>query len=535
MDKAANMGKTSATGSFQLFIGRIVSTIVLAVGTIIVGVYISDVQYGLYTIALVPATTFLLFQDWGVSFALTKYSANFRAEKKEGELRRIIVSGLTFEVMTGIALTLISFLTANFVASRIFSNPESAFLIALASIAILFTAIYGLSLSVFIGFEQMKLGTIVMVISAIVQGLVSPLLVFFGFGAFGAVIGYTMGSIASGMTALILLYFAIFRKLPPSSLKKPKIVQTLKPLLRYGIPLSIATIISGVTSQIYYFVMASSTDIAMIGNYKIATNFAVFLTFFIYPIQTVLFPAFSKIDPVKDRKLLNTVFASSVKYASLFLAPATVALMILAVPLISTIYGGKWASAPLFLTLSIAGNVFVVLGSLSLSQLLSGVGETNMLMRMKILTFCIGVPLAFLMIPAFGIIGLIVVSTLVAGLPSLIFGLYWMWKRYGTKADLRNSAKILLASVIAGATTYLFMNTFVAAAWLLLITGALLFLAIYVISIPLVGALNLMDINNLRTMFSGLGPLSKLLEIPLAIFEKPLIIKKRNSKLKKQE
>ncbi len=535
MDKAVKMGKTSATGSFQLFIGRIVSTIVLAVGTIIVGIFISDVQYGLYTIALVPATTFLLFQDWGVSFALTKYCANLRAAKKEGELRRIIISGLTFEVITGIALTLISFLTANFVASAIFSNPESAFLVALASIAILFTAIYGVSLSVFIGFERMRLSTVVMIVSAIVQGLVSPLLVFLGFGAFGALVGYTVGSVASGVTGLALLYFAIFRKLPLGSLNKPKILQTLKPLLHYGIPLSIATIISGVTSQIYYFVMASSADVAMIGNYKIATNFAVFLTFFIYPIQTVVFPAFSKIDPTKDKQLLNTVFASSVKYASLFLAPATIALMILAAPLINTIYGDKWASAPLFLTLSIVGNVFVVLGSLSLSQLLSGMGETRMLMRMKALTFCIGVPLAFLLIPTFGIVGLIVVGSLIAGLPSLLFGLYWTWKRYGTKADLRNSAKIFLASAIAGATTYLFMSTFVAASWILLIASALLFLAIYIISIPVVGAVNRMDISNLRVMFSGLGPLSKLLEIPLTIIEKPLSIKEKSSKLQKQK
>ena len=39
MEKAVEMGKTSTTGSFQLFIGRIASTLVLAVGTIIVGMF----------------------------------------------------------------------------------------------------------------------------------------------------------------------------------------------------------------------------------------------------------------------------------------------------------------------------------------------------------------------------------------------------------------------------------------------------------------------------------------------------------------
>jgi hypothetical protein len=59
------MGRVSATGSFQLFIGKVLSTVILAVGSIIVGIFILESDYGLYTIALIPATTMLLFQDWG--------------------------------------------------------------------------------------------------------------------------------------------------------------------------------------------------------------------------------------------------------------------------------------------------------------------------------------------------------------------------------------------------------------------------------------------------------------------------------------
>ena len=40
MGKALGMGKASDTGSFQLFIGKIVATVILAVGTIILGLFI---------------------------------------------------------------------------------------------------------------------------------------------------------------------------------------------------------------------------------------------------------------------------------------------------------------------------------------------------------------------------------------------------------------------------------------------------------------------------------------------------------------
>jgi len=45
---------------------------------------------------------------------------------------------------------------------------------------------------------------------------------------------------------------------------------------------------------------------------------------------------------------------------------------------------------------------------------------------------------------------------------------------------------------------------------------------IYLLAVPLIGAINQMDIDNIRSMFSGLGIISKLLEIPLTLMEKPL-------------
>jgi O-antigen/teichoic acid export membrane protein len=278
--------------------------------------------------------------------------------------------------------------------------------------------------------------------------------------------------------------------------------------------------------------MASYTDLVSVGNFRIATNFSILLSFFIYPIQTVLFPAFSKLNPSTDKKLLKTVYASSVKYSSLFLVPATMALMILAAPIISSIFGDKWLIAPFFLTLSISGNLLVLIGNLSFGQLLYATGETKMLMKLNILKLCIGIPLAFLLIPSFGILGLIITGFF-SGIPSTIIGAYWTWKRFETKADLRNSTRILLASAVAGVTTFLLLNTFIAVSWIMFTAGIILFLIIYIISIPLFGAINQMDVKNLREMFSGMGPISKLLQILLTLIGKSLAIKEKLSKTPK--
>jgi hypothetical protein len=68
----------------------------------------------------------------------------------------------------------------------------------------------------------------------------------------------------------------------------------------------------------------------------------------------------------------------------------------------------------------------------------------------------------------------------------------------------------------------------------MLTIGVTLFLATYLITAPLIGALNQKDIDNLRAMFSGLGIMSRLLEIPLTLLEKPLKTRHQQTEISKQ-
>jgi len=533
MDKALKMGQASAKGSFWLFLGKVLSTVILAVGVIVLGWFISEPDYGLYTIALVPATTFLLFQDWGISSAMTKYCASYHAAGRENELRKIIAGGLTFEVAAGLVLMAVSVLMANFIASAIFNNPDSAFLISFASITILFTSIFVGAQAIFVGFERMRLISLTLICQSVTQGVLAPLLVYLGHGAWGAIVGYTVSSVITGVISVVLLYSAIFRKLPPSNPNSLSLFQTLRPLLHYGVPLAIASILSGLLTQTFSFIMGSVVDLATIGNYRIATNFAVLLTFFTVPITTNLFPTFSKLDPRNEQALLKTVFTSSAKYTAFFLVPATLVLMVLSQQIIGTLYGSKWLYAPLFLSLYVITYLFSLFGNLSINSLLTAIGETKILMKLNMVNLSVGVPVAFLLIPNFGIIGLIS-AMIISVMPSVFIGLYWTSKHYDVKVDFRVSAKILLASTSAALTTWLFLITFNAVAWVTLTAGLIIFLLTYLTAVPLVGAINQADINNFRSMFSGLGLISKLIEIPLMLMEKPLKIQMQWAEKRRQ-
>jgi len=519
MEKGLKMGKVSATGSFQLFIGKTVSTVIMAVGTIILARLMLPVEYGLYSIALIPPLMINLFQDWGISPAMTKFIAHYKATNKNEDIHNIIATGLIFKIATGLALSLLSIFLASFIATAIFNRPESATLISLASVAILSESLLTASQSNFTGFERMELNSLTMICQSIIKSTASPLLVLIGYGALGAVLGHTFALLAAGIIGSAMLYLLLFK-----NLKKPNPcwtdkIKTLKTMLYFGVPLSVSTILGGFLGRFYGFMMAFYCSDVMIGNYQIAVNFAVLLTFFTFPIATVLFPAFSKLDPKNERQPLQAVFTFSVKYTAILLVPATMAIIVLSKPMINTLFGQKWVYAPFFLSLYVTSFLFSVFGDLSMSSLMAGIGETKMLLKLTLLTLSFGIPLAFILIPTYGIVG-VILGTILAGIPSLFLGLHWIWKHYGAKADYKSSTKIFIASTVAAKATYLSLNFLNTTEWIRLIIGGTIFLTVYILTAPFIGAINQSDINNFRAMFSGLGIVSKLIEIPLNLAEK---------------
>jgi stage V sporulation protein B len=536
MDKALNMGKTSAAGSFQLLIGVVVSTVIMALGTILLNTVLLRDQVGLYGVALIPSSMINFFRDWGVNSAMTKQIASLRAAQKESEIHDVIVSGVVFEVISGAVLSAICFALAGPLALFL-KLPEAATLISIMSISIFAGAIIAAAGAVFVGFEKMMLNSLTIILQSVVKTAIGPLLVILGFGVLGAVVGAAVSFLAGGLIGILIVYVVLFRSLRKLKVGKFELRKTLKPMLSFGIPLMISNTVVGVGPLLFAFLMAPIAGAALMGDYYAASYFTVLLTFFTIPISTALFPTFAKVDPQKEPELLRTVFASSVKYTSILVVPSTMIIMALSNPIVNTLWPGKFPSAPLFLTISVIVNLYVVAGNISLGTFLSGIGETRKLMLQSMLSLVCSIPLLLLLVlystnltPILGaLIGIVGIQ--LATLPGTIWGLVWISKRYKAKADYGNSAKIIVASGIAGLISYLavsfpqmLLSAFGLSVWVStvvsLVFGFFIFLVLFLFLAPLFGAVNQADIVNMRLMFSGLGIVSKILEIPLKIMGK---------------
>ena len=141
MDKALEMGKTSALGSLHLLIGVAGSTVIMAVGTIILAILLPVNEVGLYGMAMIPASMITYFRDWGISSALTQKIAGLRADNRTREINDVVLSGVVFEVVSGLVLALVCFGLA----------WPIAYILSPSDVAALTIYIQIMSLSIFVG------------------------------------------------------------------------------------------------------------------------------------------------------------------------------------------------------------------------------------------------------------------------------------------------------------------------------------------------------------------------------------------------
>ena len=516
MSKAADMAKVSAKGGFHLLWGLVLSTVISSIGTIIIQILLSPADIGLYYIALNAPLLIQYFRDWGVGAAMIKYSALYNSEKQIFKLKSIIFSGLVFQTILGLALSLFSFSISGFLATSILERPGIESLIQVSSFVILAGAFTSASQAVFVGLEKMAYNSVTMVVQSIIKTILMIGLVVIGLGAFGAILGSVFSLIISGLTGLLLIWI-IYKNFPKTG-DKIQIMSNIKLMLKYGVPLSIGSIVTGLLLQFYNFVLYAYVADAVIGNYSVALTFSILITFFATPISTMLLPAFSKLNIEKDKDTLSSVFGFSVKYGSLLVIPVATLVMALSRPAVFTLFGDKFEITPLFLLLLSSVYLFVAFGSLSVNSLLTGQGKTRLVMKLGLLTAAIGFPLSYVLISQFGVVGLILTTT-TAGLPTLVISRVLIWRYYNLTVSWVFSGKILFSSAVPAVLTYLVVSYTNFANWLQLIIGVCVFLPIFLVLVLFTKTVERSDVDNLRNMTASLGPLHKIFAFLMNIVE----------------
>ena len=497
--------KTTTRGSLILLIGQVSSTFILAIGVLLVARFLGPSNFGSFSKAQSVVSIAVLLMSLGVQPAIVKYLAQYRHEGKTEYLRVFIEAGLIINLVSSVVLTFVVYLLSGFIANTIFNEAAQELFIKYLSISIIGQAFSTLAQGITVGYERMELRSLISIAYSFIKSIISPILVYIGLGTLGAVLGQTSPLLLSG--AIGIFFIALIYRNEKAEQSPITHLEAIKTILTYGFPLYLASLLGGLLPQIYTTLLGVWETNERIGNYSVAMNFSVLLSFVTLPISTTIFPLFSKLKPEQGE--LAFLYRNAVKYSTLFGYPIIFTTVALADQIITILFRHKYIYAAYYLRIYMLTFLLIGLGSVCNGSLLNGQNRTDINFKSTLAKFVVSLPLSFYAIQTYGVVGLLYTYFVTAAVNTGINFVY-IRRIFGFKINFQFLVKMLLISLVASFSAYEFTGMISLHPWIEFFTGGLLSVLIYFVGIVVTKALTKQDYTYLLKLSDSFGPFSNV-------------------------
>ena len=510
-DDLSKVTEDSARGGFFLFSGSALATVIMAVAAIIVGRLLKADLYGQYNLVITVPAFVLLFTDLGISTGITKFSASLHAEGDDSRAFRIIRFGVWFRFLIGVLATVLSVVFAGYL-TFIVSRPDYAFYVQIASLSIVFQVVFGTVNSAFVGMDKTELNALTTNVQALAKTVLQVSLVFVTFSLTGVLIGFVGGFAVAAVAGAFLLVYRLLRP-AEGSVKEGKDPNgeshrhTLNLLARFGAPLYLSTVLTGVIPLYQKAVLGFFSSNIVVGNYSVSTNFVALLGVIPASITTALLPAFSKLGSSSTPDVVNAFFKRANKYTCLLTIPTVALLLLFSNQVVGIVMGSGFGSAGLILFFSVFVYLLAGLGSLSMTSLFNGLGRTRLTLGVGLVNLIVVLVLSPVFALPYGVVG-VVLANLVGGIVSTLLAAYVGVHRLKVQFEAGPTIKIYLAAFLASLLPLLLLYFLWARYLEVFVIGAFLYLLVYVALLPLIGIIDDRELATLERMTSNIRGLN---------------------------
>jgi O-antigen/teichoic acid export membrane protein len=521
----AEVADKSVRGSLLLFLGEAGSTVILAVGSILVARFLGPEYYGVYSISLAVPAIIISLIGLGLDETIVRFSAKLRSENRTSQLLSFMKSAITFRLAVSLVAWLVCFLSSDILASTLLNRPEARFYVKLASLIIIFQALFNLLYNLYVGLDRYGSGAATKISMSIVKSVSAPMLVIIGLGVIGAVLGHVLGFAISTIVAISMLYLGPYRSLSSAvnggGEYRGSFTGDLKTMIGYGLPLYISSLMLLLVEQYRLILLAHNVSDIEIGNFQAAGNFATLIVIISTPISMALFPAFSKLDPSGED--VRRAFHYSVKYTAMLIVPSALFTILMSRSLVEFIYGHKYQLAPSYLSLYATIYLCSAIGSTVLDYFFNAIGKTVVNLKATTIYVTSFIPLSITLTALYGVTGLIL-SISISFTLKVVYGAYTARNKLRAPIDFKNSASILVASFAAATPILPLALNQPMPNYLNLLLGGIIYLATYLTVLPIIKGLDKTDIEILGKLFSNYGKLKPIIDLVMK-YESKLVEK----------
>ncbi|NQT22868.1 MAG: oligosaccharide flippase family protein [Candidatus Omnitrophica bacterium] len=368
--------------------------------------FLGSDEYAVMVLLMNIVGTFVIFSNFGVTDAVTKFVAETSDKVKIGKL--VSSSGFAFFLfITGGALLLVA--SAGYL-SKLFFGGGNTLYIRLSASWMLFVSIVLFARSVGMGLHRMSIVIIGDLVHNPTRLLYVIALLLFGVSVGNIVVGWTIISIAGSLGLLVYFYYFIRRLGICFYLPSTK---EIKKILSYSIYLympflSVYMIKHVLTLQLGAFSSNDEVSFFSVSMSLVTVSFLVFV-----PVAKILMPTISRIYDLKEYPKMEVIAKILSKYIGAISILIAAFFCFYSKMALGFIYGNMYLqAAPVLVVLSLA--IFFETLKFFTDPFLSGTQHAKTLSVIEIIRLFAMTLGGFFVIPAYGALGAAIVFLVTA-------------------------------------------------------------------------------------------------------------------------
>jgi O-antigen/teichoic acid export membrane protein len=516
-DSAARLGQIVARGATFLFLSQIGSAIVGLIGSIVlVRLLVDPSVYAPIGLAITVPGLVMLGDATGVSPSLTRFLSEYKRSRDSNSIWSSFWTAFAIKAATGLLLSAVAYFAASPIANLIGKPQVLPFFLIAAPLPFVWVTQVNVK-STLLALDAPRGYSLLQVLNEMMLSVSPILAVLTGLGAEGA-LKYMVFANYFYLLIAYVYCLTVVLSVTTRTQRNFEFAKTAKRLMAFGAPIGFSNSFTSFAGQIVNLTVARFVNLNTYGLYSVATSASGFLSYVVDPIKSMLLPAYSRIEGLKDPALLRTLSIQTTRYETLIVLPVALFFLVFAGPFVTSLYGTEYLGAGIVLALIAATYLQVGLANDALTTFLMSSGFTKFVGVVAIISSTSQMIIAILVIPVFGLIGFLV-ATIFSFIPGYLLVVSKARTTLGLDPPIARVRSfyysLIITGVVAGAANLLPLP-----APVLVLIGLGLVPLVFVISSALFRAIEPADFDRLRSMISTQSMVPRLIGPLIEVSEK---------------
>jgi O-antigen/teichoic acid export membrane protein len=516
LTRGLTLGKVAAKGAIALLSTKLASrTIAILCTIVLIRLLKTPDQYALVGIATTVPGLVMLGDLTGVNASLTRFLSEYKAKGNLSGIWSSYWTAISVKIFTGIALSLVALLLADPIAVLVGKPVVAPYLRIASPLPLVWTTQVAFK-STLLSLDRSRIYALLQFLNEVLLSLAPIVAVLLGFGVRGAVIAMVLANYLYFFAGMGFCTVAVIRE-SRGATRAFGYFKVLKEMIKFGFALGVSNSISSAAGQVVNLIVARFVNLDLYGLYSVAQSASALVGYVDYPISTIDFTIFSRLQGQGDRALLQKVYRQMIRYDSAFVLPAALFVAFFAQPLVVLLFGSGYEGAGILVSLLMITWFTYALGVSMTYDLVSSQGHTAIVGVLSIFSALVGIIVALVALPTIGLEGYIVATAFIS-LPFFVVILRRMNSLLQIHAPFSELRPLFFALPVSGALfvpiLLLHLNAPVE-----LVLGVVVTCVSYPVFLVLFRGLNLSDIKHLRAMLSAQPAVARVMEPVVRLLE----------------